>query len=82
MTENDYWVELAATVLKSEMKLRHLTYEDLKTKLHTIGIEENSANTAKKINRGTFSFFYFLQCLKAIGVEKLDVKFYFDLKDN
>ena len=79
---SDYWVELAAKILKSEMRLRHLTYDDLNVKLKEIGIEDTRDNVARKISRGTFSFFYFLQCLKAMGVEKLDVKFYFGLKDN
>lgn len=78
-TEKDPWVELAIRILRSEMIARGLSYAALNEKLHGIGIVETSANTTRKITRGLFSCTYFLQCIKAMDVKKIDFDFYFNL---
>ena len=45
----------------------HNGYEGLIEKLKAIGVEESYKGIAAKINRGTFSFAFFMQCMKAIN---------------
>lgn len=68
MNEQD-WKSTAKNILKAELARKGVDYESLATKLNGLGIEEsyNSINT--KINRGSFTFQFFLQCMRAIGVD-------------
>lgn len=43
-------------------------YKELSRALETLGIEESPKVLSNKINRGTFSFAFFLQCMRALGV--------------
>ena len=72
MTE-DPWGETAATILRSEMAKRRLTYADLVAQLARLGIEENERNLRNKVMRGTFSAGFFLMCLTAMRVEALQL---------
>jgi hypothetical protein len=63
----DEWSRLAAKMLKSELARAGVGYEDLIGKLKEIGVEESYKGIAAKINRGTFSFAFFMQCMKALG---------------
>lgn len=63
------WKSSAKNIIKAELARKGVDYETLATKLNALGVEEsyNSINT--KINRGAFTFQFFLQCMKAIGVK-------------
>jgi len=50
---------------------RQLTYAELAERLAAIGIKDNERNISNKVNRGTFSAVFFLQCMEAIGVRNL-----------
>lgn len=51
---------------------RHdLSYADLAEKLAAVGVKENEANIKNKINRGTFTAIFFVQCLEAIGCKTI-----------
>jgi hypothetical protein len=39
--------------------------------LAVIGVKDNERNISKKVNRGTFSAVFFLQCMEAIGVQNI-----------
>lgn len=65
------WDNLAKNLLKSELKKRGITYEQLHEKLATMGINETVNNINRKINRGSFQFIFFLQCAAAIGIKNL-----------
>lgn len=49
------------------MAREHVSYKQLGVRLETLGLDENAAQLRTKINRGTFSFVFFLQCLAALG---------------
>lgn len=70
MDEQD-WKSTAKNILKSELARKGVDYETLSVKLKDLGIEEsyNSINT--KINRGAFTFQFFLQCMKALGIDSV-----------
>ncbi|GAB6142295.1 hypothetical protein JCM14076_30240 [Methylosoma difficile] len=71
--ETHDWKASAKNILKAELTRKGVDYETLAEKLKDIGIDEsyNSINT--KINRGAFTFQFFLQCMKAIGVNDVRV---------
>lgn len=65
------WSTHATNLLKGQMALAGISYEELIRRLALIGVEESYKGLANKINRGTFSFSFFLQCMKAIGVSEI-----------
>ena len=68
------WEQEAVNLLKAELARRGLTYEDLRVALLELGIEKTTRNLTKTISQGKFSFVFFLQCAKAIGLEKIQLK--------
>lgn len=67
------WNEHAKGILKAHLARKNIKYSDLAKKLNDIGIEENQNTIATKISRGTFSFTFFLQCMYALGIKKIDL---------
>jgi DNA (cytosine-5)-methyltransferase 1 len=74
IVETTDWKATAKNTIKAELARKGVDYETLATKLNEIGVEEsyNSINT--KINRGTFTFQFFLQCMKAMGVKTVKLE--------
>jgi len=70
VTEQE-WKIKAKSLLKSELKRKNITYEQLALKLNEIGMEEKPENLNLKINRGVFSAIFLLQCLSVIGVTNI-----------
>jgi hypothetical protein len=58
-------------MLKAELKRQSLSYADLAERLAAIGIKDNELNLKNKINRGTFTAIFFVQCMEAIGCHTL-----------
>lgn len=69
-TQKD-WENQAKGLLKSELKRRNLTYEQLVEKLSAIGVVESEPNVRNKLARGKFTAVFLLQCLEAIGADQL-----------
>jgi len=67
------WERDVKGILKSELARREMSYEELCKKLEVIGVNEKPENVNNKINRGTFSAIFLIQCLKAIGCENLKI---------
>jgi hypothetical protein len=65
--EKKEWAKEATNILKAEMVRSGLSYNDMLEKLAKIGIDEDYKSLANKIGRGTFSFIFFMQCMKAMG---------------
>jgi len=65
--------KMASNLLKAEIARRGLNYEDLRLALEKLGIEKSTHNLTKTINLGKFSFAFFLQCAKAIDLNKLQL---------
>lgn len=68
------WNIIATHLLKSELAKQGISYEALKDKLSLIGIHETANSLNIKINRGSFSFIFFLQCAKAIGIKNFHIE--------
>jgi len=62
-----------AALLKSQLKLKGVTYAELATRLNDMGIEEKPENIGNKLSRGKFSAVFMVQCLEAIGVDELRI---------
>jgi 3-mercaptopyruvate sulfurtransferase SseA len=69
--ETKDWNKEAVGIIKAELKRHHLTYRDLAEKLGEIGVQDSERNVTNKINRGTFTAAFFLQCLTAMGCKTL-----------
>lgn len=65
------WNQRATNLLKSQMALSGVNYGELIQRMAAIGVDENYKGIANKINRGTFSFVFFIQCMKALGVNEI-----------
>lgn len=66
MTQEE-WNRQAANLLKAELVRMGIGYEGLIQQLQAIGVDESYKGIAAKINRGTFSFAFFMQCMKALN---------------
>lgn len=64
---DDEWKKYAAQTLKAELAKAGVGYEELTRRLHAIGVDESYKGIASKITRGTFSFLFFAQCMKALN---------------
>lgn len=67
------WNKIASSTLKAELARASIGYEELTERLAKIGIEETYKAVAAKINRGSFSFAFFAQCMKALGVKDIRI---------
>ena len=65
------WKNQAKNMLKGVLASRGITYEMLVAKLNAIGIQENYNSVNTKLNRGSFSFVFAIQCFKAIGLKSM-----------
>jgi len=66
MPEQSEWETKAANILKSQLKLRGLSYAQIS---QMIGDKE--PNVRNKLSRGKFSAAFFIHCLSAMGVSDL-----------
>lgn len=73
MPERTTWEDKAANLLKAELKKRGITYAGLVERLEAIGVMENERNVRNKLSRGKFTAAFMLQCLTAIGVERIEI---------
>lgn len=62
----DEWNKQAANHLKSELARLGIGYKTLIEKLNAIGVHETYKGVSAKINRGTYTFVFFMQCMKAL----------------
>lgn len=65
------WNKLATNTIKAELARSGIGYEELISRLDALGVKESYTGIAAKINRGTFSFAFFMQCMQAIGVREI-----------
>ncbi|WP_434782381.1 DUF6471 domain-containing protein [Ferrovum myxofaciens] len=65
------WKKNAKNTLKAELKRRGVSYEMLVAKLKAMGVDENYNTVNTKLNRGSFTFVFALQCFKAMDVKEI-----------
>jgi hypothetical protein len=67
------WENEVDGMLKAEIKWRNMTYEQVAEKLAEIGVQNSARDIINKINRGSFSAVFFVQCPKEIGCRELKI---------
>jgi hypothetical protein len=73
MMAQDDWSREATNLLKAELARSGIGYDQLIDKLKVIGVDESYKGIAAKINRGTFSFVFFMQCMRAMGKNQISL---------
>lgn len=68
MPDQSDWEAKAANILKSQLKLKGVSYAQLAEL-----IDDKEPNVRNKLSRGKFSAAYFIQCLTAIEVTHLAI---------
>lgn len=63
-----------AQYLKSKIVAKGLTHGDVVLLLNKEGIKCTESSFTTKLNRGTFSASFFIQCLNILGYEVADIK--------
>ncbi len=69
----DNWNETSRGILKSKLAKHNIKLQDLVTALNGIGIDETYSSVSSKINRGTFSFAFFIQCMYALRLKNINI---------
>jgi len=67
------WEEETKWLLKAELSRRKISHQKLAELLNQMGIEASKASIDSKLSRGTFGAVFLLQCLRAIGCDKLRI---------
>jgi hypothetical protein len=57
--------------IRAELARRNLGYKDLAERLADLGVKDSERNISNKINRGTFSAVFLVQCMEALGVQNI-----------
>jgi Domain of unknown function (DUF6471) len=73
MKSDDEWVNLVKGILRAEMARRGITYDELARRLAELGVQGTAVNIRNKVARGGFSATFFVQCLRAIGANRIDL---------
>lgn len=68
----DEWRREASAILKAELKRRETGYKALVKQLERLGVKASQRQLTNKINRGTFSFVFFLKWMKAIDTRDVN----------
>lgn len=63
------WEGLAKNLVRAEMMRRGVSYATLPDLLAKIGVTDTETNLRNKVGRGRFTIVFFLQVMKALGVE-------------
>lgn len=67
------WPDAASRLLKAEIAREQITLAQLARRLGKLGLTETEASLKNKLYRGTFSFTFFMQCIRALGHTTVDV---------
>ncbi len=68
LKSSPYWATEAKGLLRAELGRRAVTYKKLARLLQAAHIHETERSLANKISRGSFSFVFFLQVMRVLGV--------------
>jgi hypothetical protein len=68
-----YWAHEAKAILRAELERRGVTYAKLARLMRASHFHETERSLANKISRGSFSFVFFLQVMRVLGVTSISV---------
>lgn len=67
------WEAEAKAILKAELARAGVSYKELALRLEAIGVADNDKAIGTRVSRGKFAFTFFLQCMRALGTESVDL---------
>lgn len=67
------WEEEVKGLLKAELARKNIGHKELVARLDGIGVKVTKASIDCKLSRGTFSAVFLMQCLRAIGCNRLEI---------
>mgnify|MGYP003300396602 CR=1 FL=1 len=65
--------ESVSSFLKSKIVAKRLTYKDIVVSLNERGVKCTESSFTTKLNRGTFSAAFFVECLNLLECESADI---------
>lgn len=65
------WEEMVKNILRAQMMHEGVSYAALADRLYALGIVDNELNLRNKIGRGRFTAVFFMQCMKALGADRI-----------
>lgn len=65
------WEEMVKNILRAQMMLEGVSYAGLAERLAAFGITDNELNLRNKVGRGRFTAVFFMQCMKALGADRI-----------
>lgn len=68
------WHTEAKRLLRIELVRKNISYKVLAGLLEKAGATETERSIQGKLARGTFSFAFFIQCMRAIGTTKINLE--------
>jgi hypothetical protein len=69
------WQREARRLLQVELARKDIGYKELSRALQTVcGVDVEPKALSNKVGRGTFSFAFFLQCMRALGVDTISLR--------
>lgn len=68
-----YWLAEAKGILRAEIDRRGVTYGKLARMMQACQMRETERSLANKISRGSFSFVFFLQVMRVLGVTSISL---------
>jgi hypothetical protein len=74
LKSSPYWTHEAKGILRAELDRRAMTYARLAKLLQAHNIPETTRSLANKISRGSFSFVFFLQAMRVLGVKTISLE--------
>lgn len=63
------WKQRATWLVRMEMERQGLAFKELSRRLERLGVSLPGPQLSNKINRGSFSCAFFLQCMRALDVD-------------
>ena len=63
-----------SSLIKGQLKYRQLSYKEFVGMLNNKGVDCTLSGFTTKLNRGTFSAAFFIQCLDVLNYDSSDVK--------
>ena len=69
--DEEAWEEMVKNMLRAQMMLEGVSYAALAERLASFGITDNELNLRNKVSRGRFTAVFFMQCMKALGADRI-----------
>lgn len=69
---NTDWRKIVQRLIKAEMSLKGVKYQDLSDKLATIGVKQSADNLRNKVNKGILGADLLLQLVYVLDTKRCD----------